>query len=1857
MKNLFSKIKSFFLKHPVIVVCSVSALIVIGIIASGAGVMALRKYNKAEVAYFQVSSLYATSVGGDPSRLYVDFDRDVSFDTEKEKAALSKIKISPAVAGEWTWYHSSRLVFIPQKDWPANTKYSVTLPKNLVDGKLSMYSFNFASPNFYARLDSFDLEQDPLDPKIYTVAAEFYFSHSVEEAKFEKALSLKIDKKPFNFNVVYDEYKRKATVRSAPVTIKEEPQLALITMAGFNGSAGEDETLDIQGTSRFFRLNEVDAEIVRNEQDEPEQILFVNFTDSIMNKDMAGKVTAYLLPKREKNKSWTLDDVTPEVVKTLKTIPLTSVPNAEDYSAVFSYRFSADNEVNPQIYVSVKSPLESRSGFKISKDGAFVVRAPSFPQELKVVGAGSLLSMGGSRKLGFVSRGIDGIKVEIARILPDQINHFITQTGGSFQQPYFTNYNFNEDNISERFEQSIPLVRSNQKANYSSANLSNYITPGKTGLFLLKTHGYDPKTNYMQTGTTTRFVLATDLGLLVKSDIDGNRRVYVMNTSTGSPVSGAKVEVLGKNGVALFTKYTGDSGYAEFGTLNNFSREKEPVVIVAKLGSDVSFIPFDRYNRRVDYSRFETEGVYYSSYKNKGLGAFMFSGRGIYRPGDDINIGATVKTPDWGYVGGIPVKFVMQDPQGKNVFEKTLSLPADGFIDFTIPTLPTYVTGAYQAYLYDITDKKRQIQLGNTSVRVEEFQEDKLRVRAQILGGGKKGWQPMTGLSAKVTVENLFGTPAQGNGVRAVLSLQPISFRFSQFKDYSFVDMNSRKNASQIRSAEIDLMDTDGNATGSDGTAAADIDLTSYSGGSYRINLIAEAFEQESGKSVSATDSVWVSPSTFIVGYKSAANLSYLKRNADASVNFIAVDPELVTLDKTKLKARVVMSQYVSTLVKQYNGYKYQSVLKEEEKSVVPFEIKKAGSSFKLDTSSPGQYALEIVDEFNEKVARVEYFVSGSANLTYSLEKEAELKLTLENSEAEPGSDLVVNIISPYKGAGLITIEREKVFAQKWFKSSTTSTQQTIRVPENFEGNGYINVSFMRGMDSDDIFSSPHSYAVIPFYVTRGKRTVNIDLNVPQMVRPGDKLEVKYKASKASKIIVYGASEGILQVAKYQLPKPLDYFFRKMALEVNTWQIIDLILPDYKMISQMASAGGDFDEEAKQLLAANLNPFARKRDKPVTFWSGVLDAGAEEKSYFYDVPDYFNGEIRVMAVAASAAAAGSASSAVTVQAPIILNSGAPFAVVPGDKFDVTLRVSNNIAGNDGKINVNVVATEEIKLTGETRAALDIPYGAEKTVTFKAEALAKLGGAEIIFYAEHPASKEKITSRATMSVRPETAYTTVLNTGVITKKSAEIDGFERDMFPFEAKRDIYLSNSPLVVAKGLARFFEAFPHGCSEQITSQVFPFLALALADGKGGILTRSEVEDSFAKVVAKLRVRQLNNGSFTMWDGGSYEDRDITLYIVRFLTTAKELGYNVPESMFERALERLDAYASKYPTGSHEADQAARAAYLLARNGKVVTTYLLRTQEYLDKNQKGWENSLTGAYIASSYKLLKDSAKADGIIKQFKPESDKYTFYSDYDSSAIRNADYIELLGLHFPERMEKVSDILMPLVENVVNNNYNTLSAAGTIRALTAYANTVKDADDKIQLEQKLKNAKKFEGVQLDKNAPMPHYAFSNDVEEFKAEGKGGPLGLFFVVSTQGFDKKGSTSKAKGLQVTKEYFNAAGKAVKTATIGDELTVKIKIRSTAKDYVGNVAVIDLMPGAFEAISGSVRGDLDFHDFREDRALLYLGVSKNIEEITYNVKVIAGGEFISPAAYAAALYDTDTSGFSDTTKFTVKPRN
>ena len=193
--------------------------------------------------------------------------------------------------------------------------------------------------------------------------------------------------------------------------------------------------------------------------------------------------------------------------------------------------------------------------------------------------------------------------------------------------------------------------------------------------------------------------MVTDLGLVVKRAVDGAQDVFVQSIADGTPVAGASVDIIGRNGLPVLTETTDADGHVHFPELRSFQRERQPVLYLARRGGDSSFIPiserWDSRGRSLDLSRFDAGGV--ESNADRGaLSAYLFSDRGIYRPGEEIRAAAIVRSQDWNRrFDGVPLRLEITDPRGTVIRRETFVPGAAGFGEIRQPTRETSATGTY----------------------------------------------------------------------------------------------------------------------------------------------------------------------------------------------------------------------------------------------------------------------------------------------------------------------------------------------------------------------------------------------------------------------------------------------------------------------------------------------------------------------------------------------------------------------------------------------------------------------------------------------------------------------------------------------------------------------------------------------------------------------------------------------------------------------------------------------------------------------------------------------------------------------------------------------------------------------------------------------------------------------------------------------------------------------------------------------------------------------------------------------------------------------------------------------------------
>ena len=1840
------------------------------------------------------------------------------------------VTLKPAIAGRWAFEDESTLVFTPAEDWPVGQGYEITIDaKNALapDRVLAETRFSFDTAPFAATIDSAEFYQDPETAGLKRAVWQFAFSHPVDAESFRNKLSTTAQDGAARklaapeFEARLDELGLKVWVQTAPLTVPENGGRVTLALAegaksrlDGPGRASAAESVVAMPSLYSVAIDSVEATVVDDANGEPKQLVVLQFNDTLKDRDVASQVKLWLLPeafvpsaqRRADPASeyqqrvpypWSEGEVDAAALKAATPLRYELLPGEREWVATHTLRFDAPP--GRRLWLEVPKGMKSFGGFLLGQPQRRLLVVPEYPQLLRFVGEGALLSLRGERRVSLVARNTPDVRLEIGRVLPEQLQVLVATNDGNLQNPSL--WRVDEDVLVERFEETLPIPTDDPaKANYRGVDLGTYFNANERGVFLLSLRSMSSDEAALTTRerldrnagsqTDSRLVVLTDLGVLAKIELDGRRKVFVQSLSNGTPVAGALVSVVGRNGQVVAAANTDGDGVASLPAFDAFVRERTPVLLRVTSGEDMSFLPLGDWSRRLDTSRFDVGGEI-NNVDPGALKAVLFSDRGLYRPGETVHLGLILRAQEWAKTPvGAPLELDILDPTGNLARRETIRFGAAGFegFDFTPGESAPSGTWMAQLYLKGRNEYDRRM-VGSTTVQVREFQPDTLRVKTTLSTPAQKGWVRPEDLKAFVDVENLFGTKAQDRRVTAQLRLTPSVPAFEQHPGFRYSDPKQAREGVQ---QELEDARTD-----AEGRAEFDLGLGEYERASYRLDLLVRAYEPGSGRGVASTLRALVSDQPYLVGIKAADSLGYVNRGSRASAEVLVIGPDGAPMSVEGLQAVRIEKRMVSVLTRGDDGlFRFVSRERREEKSRAPLAAKASAQALALETAAPGDFILEIQDRDGRVLNSQAWTVVGDANLSRSLERNAELQLSLSKLSYVAGEDIEVSIRGPYAGAGLITIERDKVYAQTWFKVDTTSTVQRIRVPEGLEGNAYVSVTLLRDPSSEEIHLSPLSWGVVPFAIERTPRVLPLTLTAPAKSRPGQPLSITVAAgaegdeNRSARVAVFAVDEGILQVAGYRVDDPLDAFFAKRMHQVDSAQILDLLLPEFARFADGAAPGGDGDGAG----ARHLNPFKRKGEKPAVWWSGVVDIDGA-KTFSFTPPDHFNGELRLVAVAVTPERVGFREGKTTIRGDFVLTPTVPTHVAPGDEFVVPVGVANTIEGatQPSDVALQLTLPASLSLVGDAPAPVTLKPGDETVVNVRIKASQALGAVPITLRAS--SGRYAAQRRIEVSVRPLQPSLTTVTVQQASRNTAITD--LRAMFDERATRRLAASSSPLVALTGLETWLGDYRYTCTEQLASKALPGLVLRSHPAFG----RTRGDGDLSGLFNTLRARQNGDGGFGTWTSTPDVDPLVSAYAVLVLVEARERGERVPGDLLDRANQWL-AQAALDASRNDMAGLRARAlaVYLQVRQGEAAGNALATLVEQLERDQpKAWREDLAGLLVAASYAGLQQTAAAAPLARRHRERANETPKPWSQLSAAEREALYAQwaygdyydpfgaqawrlyLLGKHFPEQARLLTPAATTrLLASVNGQGLNSLNSALAVLALDAVGG---DAAAPVRFEQEWRGGKAAFGEAKDGVLAGPFRADATRLMVMPEAGK-----TVWVARTEaGFDRAPPPAmQDAGLEVQRDFLDDTGKPTTIVEQGKALTVRLRVRGSGWD---NVAMLDLLPGGFETVltaptpaeggddaggEGARDSDDDGYDddtgealedgdtagaaeparpvlalpestfvpaheeIREDRVVLYGSVSNEMREFRYRIRATATGTFQVPPIFAEHMY-------------------
>ncbi len=1824
-------------------------------------------------------------------------------------APVAGVRLSPALKGRWEWESATSFAFIPYEDWPAGAKYRVSLtglPLPL-RAELDAASLDVETPPLTASPVHAEFWADPKPEGERLASFEFSFSTTPDRAAVEKQLSvapagraapkgLRLGAPVFIWNAAGDSLFVKVKIESLP----ESPAVLEARIAGAAGRADQKNgrfavpkgfetaaaSLSIPSASTIFRVQSASAYAAKTARLDDIYEISLHTSLATTPGEVLRAIKVYALPKKLTDEAasgadWSQAPVIDDAVLVKSALLQPEAADGLDESSS-DIRLRLKAPAGTFIYLTLPKGFGSRTA-ALAERWSTVLLLPQLDAELRFMQPGSLLTLAGTKALSLYGTGIEEIRWRIARVR-DEYLALSSQNWRALSSPV-------PDSYVEAASGKLALGAAKEgEARFASIDLAEAAAQVGPGLYRIDVTGWrhalvDGKSVLQQAAADTKQLLLTNTALIVKGAADGSREVYAADFRTGRPIAGASARLLAANGTVIEEARTDEEGRAHFRSAEGLERERAPAAIVTKTAEgDLAWLSLSDHSNISSVAQWEAAGRLTGP---DSLAAAAFADRGVFRSGETAHFGAVVKRVDWAPLAaapsgtgapaaGIPLLMRLTDAAGRVVAERRAAAPADGLLSLDWPIPKDQLPGRLRL---DLLVPESDAVLATTSIIVEDFAPETLSLDAALPPElAKAGWVKPEELSIPLSLKSLYGAGLEGRRIEAQLSLSPAgTLDLARWKDFTFPAEGA------AAGAELTLDDI---RTAGDGSAHAALDLPSLGlEGWQRATLSLSGFEAEGGRAVTKSLSFIVSDADAVIGWRLLGTpqpLHWLESGRPAEIEAVALSQALEPLAQMPLKASFSKQRYVTELASDASGKpQYRESAVAEPVKEMTLETDASGLvRLPLETALPGDWLVTIRDSAGKTLLELPYHLSGNElkqGLSPSLPA-AEVRASADKAAYEAGEAARVSILSPFEGFGLLTLESRGVDASVWIAVKPGENEASIVIPDGVSGRAYLHLSLIRGQGDANRFLEGYAETVIPVSIARKPHELGIRIDVPETSPDGRAVPVTITASEPSRVFLWAADDGILSLTDYRTPDPAKAILDDRALQVETRQVLDRLMPDAAAIAGALSPfGGDFDASLKLAAgrSAMQNPFPRRAEASAVWWGGLMEAGPAPKTVMMTLPEGFAGRVRVMAAGASLTRVGSADEPAVVRPALAIEPMLPRAVAPGDVFRAAAAVSpaESRPGSRGELNIQAplgfqpLTAMPLALVfgdaGGASAAADFtapsaPMTAEFVFRAKLEETEKpqAAGAE-------PAPQEDASAapvqplaaerRESLSVRPASLPKTRLFGGRFKADQTAYDvAAGSPLYPTGERTVFTVTALPLPLAAELARPFADAPWASVLDRIAAAMPYALLA-QHPEAAVQLGEDASSVLAEASKRQNAAVAAISRATGWDGVRlFPTLDADLFLTAFaedyLLTAGTYG-GVPVELAQRLSQAIARAAPGTPATMDEARTAAYALWVLTRSGEVATSRIEALRAYMDERFPEWKKDPAAIFLAGAYQILRLKDEADALLKgristaragyPWSPESAAALAAAVFPASGL--ADHAEA---RFWQRL-MLDDLESTLAAGAPLSPVYA-AAAGRAAVLAGQA-AMEDSAGAASL--KLVCTRRAPGFPTDQDV-LTQAAGAAKLSApgclaYRASLASGSLrDWFWQASQTGASAVPQTAaRSSGISISREYIGADGRAATSFRTGELVTVKIRLRSFLSESGGgldDLSVTDLLPGGFELADPPGTGPSGAKAFMrgEDR-MQFIAPEMPLGEatVTYRVRAVTPGIFAAPPAEAASI--------------------
>lgn len=1759
------------------------------------------------------------------------------------------LEISPNVKGKLYVENNNSLVFQPEENLKPDTEYQVTLKLNELyddlDQEFKKFSFNFKTiqPNFkvnLGNLQSYSKEWQYVTGEI-EASDMIDFSKAkklIKASQESKNLSIKWQDKVENgnyFRFKIDSIKRQ--VNDSQIKIEWDGK-------AINAEQQGQSDFDIPGQNNFtiidFKTNLAQ-----------QSSLAINFSDPLdENQNFRGLINI-------KNQSNLRFEVNGNV---LNVYPSTRITG--------------------NVKINIFKGVKNSSGYSLKKDFSETVSFEQLKPAVRLLSKGVILPSSASTPIYFESVNLSAVDVRVIKVFEDNMLQFL-QSGNLNSQ---NNYNIRR--VGRRIaKKTIDLSDENDIESNSwkahAINISDFIKTDPGAMYQIEISFKKEYSNYECAETNDlleneevsdsnftsaeedreekywnneiynwrntpynwqerdnpchlsyydedRFasinVLGSDLGLIVKESNNRSYHFATTNLITAQPEGGVTVELYNFQQQLISSIRTNQEGFA----LTDNS--EKAAFAIARQGENYAYAKLDGGNA-LSLSKFDVSG----KILEKGLKGFIYTERGVHRPGDTIHLTFALNDKVNPLPKNHPVKLQVTDARGKLVKQEVLSENKDsqsaknGFYYFPITTEDSSPTGNWNATVF----------VGGASfsktIRVATVKPNRLKI---ALDFDDKILDASKAISGQLSSTWLHGSPARNLKAEIEVTLTSQNNAFEGFPKYNFTDP-----VRDFEKIEMPILESQLSEKG-EVNFSKKINLNKKAPGMLKATFLTKVFEGGGDFSIDVF-SKKLAPYNYFVGLLAPDPHQYGAYYTDQNTVFdvLSVNAQGEVAGNRELEVKVFeiewrwwWSKGKDNLSRYDNTSTYKPV---KDFKVSTDDNGKGQFTVNIPERQSGRYLVRVIDKASgHATGETVYFYRNWSKRPTNGDAESAKMLVFSSDKDnyKVGEDAVITFPSGNKGRAFISLENgTEVISKQWIDTQKGETQVSIPLTEEMAPNVYVNISLIQSHEQTKNDLPIRLYGIIPLMVENPDTRLNPEIEMPQVLKPEQKYSVKVSEKNAKEMTYTLAvvDEGLLDLTRFTTPNIHAAFYAREALGVKTFDVFDDVIGAFSgSVDQIYEiGGGDAAAGAKNRKA--------DRFKPVVTYLGPfhLQKG-ETQTHNLFMPNYI-GSVRTMLIAGDhqKAAYGNAEKTVPVRKPLMVLASLPRKLSPGEK--VTLPVTVFAMEKKVKnVSVRIKESEAFSPIGSTSKNISFNEVGEQIVNFEFEVKSSNQSQNFQIYASGNGEKAKTTIE--IDVENPNPISQISKTYTLEGEETKEINFEAFGVEGSNTASVEFSTLPAMDYNKRMDYLIRYPHGCLEQTTSAGFPQLFL----GDVFDITfnkKKEIEENIKQVIQRLNKFQTHNGGLSYWPGQTEVDDWSTNYAGHFMLEAKKKGYALPISFLSNWINyqqnQARQWRNSYTRYNSSLTQAYRL-YTLALAGKPELAAMNRLRESGEmSNDAKWR-------LAAAYALAGKESVAQQISEtaniNFKPE--KYNYYT-YGSPFRNRAMALETMVLLGDDQQRELS---VSLAKNLSSQRW--FSTQETSYALMALAKMTNENGGKaIEINYGLNG--ESSNVKTEKSLAERALDIQRGTNSLMLKNLRDNK-LFVTVSQSGKLPLGEELIDQSKLVMKTQFvDGAGNPIDVSNLrqGTQIIAQVAVTNTSMDAVSNLALSQIFPSGWEVINTSftdlgegTNSDADYQDIRDDRVKYYFGLEANKTKV-FNIKLNASylGTYYLPGAQVEAMYD------------------